>query len=342
MLTDRQLLILQVIVDDFINSAQPVGSRTLSKKESISLSSATVRNEMSELEEKGYIEKPHTSSGRVPSQKGYRFYVDNLLPQFSIEEKTIQKVSSLLHNKFQLREKLIHEAANLLSDISDYTAIALGSSVSENKLRRIQIVPLTDTSAVMIVITNKGYVQNQIVNIPSSMDASDIEKFVNIINQKLVNVPIINLGYAIQKEVAQLLQQNIKNYELLLSHFQNSNFDSATKDIMHVSGKTKMFNQPEFMEIDKIKVLLEMLEEDEQLLNLIKPRREGITVSIGKENNLAKLEDCTIVTATYSLGGENLGTLALLGPTRMEYSKVIPLLKLFTHQLNLLNDDKYK
>ncbi|MDF2607421.1 MAG: heat-inducible transcriptional repressor HrcA [Bacillales bacterium] len=342
MLTDRQLLILQVIVDDFINSAQPVGSRTLSKKDSIKLSSATVRNEMSELEEKGFIEKPHTSAGRIPSQKGYRFYVDNLLPQINVEEKTIQKVNTLLHNKYLLREKVIHQAANLLSEISDYTAIALGSMVTENRLKKIQIVPLTDTTAVMIIITNKGHVQNQIVNIPQSMDASDIEKFVNIINQKLVNVPIASLGIAIQKEVKQLLHQNINNYEMLLNHFQSSNFDESSKNFMHVSGKTKMFNQPEFMDIEKIRALLEMLEEDEQLINLVRPRKEGITVTIGKENNIEKLENCTIVTATYSLGEEKLGTLALLGPTRMEYSKVIPLLKLFTHQLSLLNDDKYK
>ncbi|MDF2945648.1 MAG: hrcA [Bacillales bacterium] len=342
MLTDRQLLILQVIVDDFINSAQPVGSRTLSKKDSIKLSSATVRNEMSELEEKGFIEKPHTSAGRIPSQKGYRFYVDNLLPQINVEEKTIQKVTTLLHNKFQIREKVIHKAANLLSEISDYTAIALGSMVTENRLKRIQIVPLTDTTAVMIIITNKGHVQNQIVNIPQSMDASDIEKFVNIINQKLVNVPIASLGIAIQKEVKQLLHQNINNYETLLNHFQSPNFDESSKNFMHVSGKTKMFNQPEFMDIEKIRTLLEMLEEDDQLINLVKPRKEGITVTIGKENNIEKLENCTIVTATYSLGEEKLGTLALLGPTRMEYSKVIPLLKLFTHQLSLLNDDNYK
>ena len=170
MLTDRQLLILQVIVDDFIQFAQPVGSRSLAKKPEISLSSATIRNEMADLEELGFIEKTHTSSGRIPSEKGYRYYVDHLLSPQKLGQQDIHTIKSIFAERIYEMEKIVQKSARILSELTNYTAIVLGPDVKENKLRKIQIVPLNKETAVAIIITDTGHVENKVVQLPEVIE----------------------------------------------------------------------------------------------------------------------------------------------------------------------------
>jgi heat-inducible transcriptional repressor len=331
-LTDRQLLILQVIVDDFIRSAQPVGSRSLSKKNEISFSSATIRNEMADLEELGFIEKTHTSSGRVPSEKGYRYYVDHLLPPQVLNQKDISIIQSIFAEKIYEFEKIIQKSAKILSDLTNYTSIVLGPAVSINKLKKIQIIPLNTETAVAIFVTDTGHVENRTFYLPSAIDVSDLEKTVNILNERLAGVPLEELNNKIYKEVAMLLKQHIHNYDFMLQTISDS-FKMTANEKLFFGGKTNMLSQPEFHDVSKIRNLLTMIDQEEWLYDLIREDSEGIYVKIGRENKNSAMENCSLITATYSVGAEQLGTIAILGPTRMEYSRVISLLKILSRDL---------
>lgn len=341
LLTDRQLLILQVIVDDFIRSAQPVGSRSLSKKEEISFSSATIRNEMADLEELGYIEKTHTSSGRVPSEKGYRYYVDHLISPQTLNQKEISIIQSIFAERIFEFEAIIQKSAKILSELTNYTSIVLGPAVSVNKLKKIQIIPLNKETAVAIFVTDTGHVENRTFSLPEMVDASDIEKTVNILNERLSGVPLEDLNDKIYKEVAMLLRQHIHNNDLMLQMIADS-FKAPVTEKLFFGGKTNMLSQPEFHDISKIRSLLTMIDQEEWIYNLIRNESAGIHVKIGRENNISAMDNCSLITASYSVGLEKLGTIAILGPTRMEYSRVISLLQFLSTDLTAVLTKLYQ
>lgn len=341
MLTDRQLLILQVIVDDFIRSAQPVGSRSLSKNDEISLSSATIRNEMADLEEMGYIEKMHTSSGRVPSQKGYRYYVDHLLPFEQLKREEIELVKSVFADRIYEYEKVVQNSAKILSELTNYTAILLGPNVRENRLKKIQIIPLNEETATALIVTDTGHVEHRTFFIPPSMEITDIERMVNILNDRLSGVPLVELLDKIDKEVSELLRQHVNNYDRILYSIIDS-LIMPTTEKMFFGGKTNMLRQPEFHDIDKVQLLLKMIEQEQGMYDLISKNPAGIHVKIGQENKNTAMKDCSLITATYSIGRSNIGTIAILGPTRMEYSRVISLLKLLSKDLSAVFTNLYQ
>ncbi len=340
-LTDRQLLIFQVIVNDFIRSAQPVGSRSLAKKEEIQYSSATIRNEMADLEELGFLEKTHTSSGRIPSEKGYRFYVDHLLSPQKLDKRDVNSVKSIFAERIYELEKIVQRSAQILSELTNYTSIVLGPAVKDNKLKRIQIVPLNEETAIAIIVTDTGHVENKIFSLPPNIDPGDIERMVNILNSRLTNVPLEDLNGKIYKEVAILLKQHIHNYDSMLSSIADT-LKIPANDKLFFGGKTNMLSQPEFHDIEKIKNLMNMIEDEEDMYEIIRKNPSGIHVKIGKENKNTAMENCSLITATYSMGAEQLGTIAILGPTRMEYSRVIGLLQILSHDLTTVLTKLYQ
>ncbi|MBB5324767.1 heat-inducible transcriptional repressor [Anoxybacillus tepidamans] len=342
MLTDRQLLILQVIIDDFIRYGQPVGSRTLSKKEKITFSSATIRNEMADLEELGYIEKTHISSGRVPSEKGYRYYVDHLLSPQRLTQEDMRKIKSIFAERIYELEKLVQKSAQILSDLTSYTSIVLGPAVKDNKMKRIQIIPLNKETAVAIIVTDTGHVENRVITIPASVNASDLEKMVNILNERLIGVPLIELKDKIYKEVADVLRTHIYNYDSMLKTISET-LDVPQEEKMFFAGKTNMLSQPEFSDIQKVRSLMTIIEQEKDFYRLLrKNSKKGIQVTIGRENQLSGMENCSLITATYSVGEEQLGTIAILGPTRMEYSRVITILNRVASDLSTALTDWYQ
>jgi len=334
LLTDRQLIILQVIIDDFIRSAQPVGSRSLSKKKEILLSSATIRNEMADLEEYGFIEKTHTSSGRVPSEKGYRYYVDHLLAPHALHTNDINMIHSIFAERIYEMENIAQRSAKILSELTNYTAILLGPAVKENKLKRLQIVPLNQETAVAIIITDTGHVENRIFSLPENIAPEEIEKLVNILNDKLAGVPISELRETIYKEVADLLQRNIQQYEYMLQTITDT-IDVPGGEKLFFGGKMNILNQPEFNNIEKVRSLMDMIEQEQGIYELFKKTPQGIHVKIGNENNHSMMKDCSLITASYSIGEETVGTIAILGPTRMEYSRVISLLDFLSRDMSV-------
>lgn len=332
LLTARQLLILQALVDDFIRSAQPVGSRSLSKKDGISFSSATIRNEMADLEELGFIEKTHTSSGRIPSERGYRYYVDHLLSPQSLNQQDILMLKSVFAERIFEFEKIIQKSAMILSELTNYTSIVLGPAATINKLKKIQIVPLNSETVIAIFVTDTGHVENRTLHLPASINADELEKTVNILNDRLIDVPLEELNDKIYQEVAMLLRQHIQHYDFMLQAISEALIMPANEKLFF-GGKANILSQPDFNDLAMLRTLLNMIEHEDWVYDLMKSNPAGINVKIGKENADRAMENCSLITATYSVGSENIGTIAILGPTRMEYSRVITLLKFLSNDL---------
>lgn len=325
MLTERQLIILRVIIDDFIESAHPIGSRALSKKDNLPYSAATIRNEMADLEDLGFLEKTHTSSGRVPSEKGYRYYVDHLIGVGPIQDE-VSIVKNIIQDGYFEYEQIVQMSAEILSELTNYTSIILGPELFETKLKQIQILPLSDNAAVAILVTDTGHVEHRTFSVPGGINASDLEKMVNIMNEHLTGVPIIQLQEVLNTQIASLMRMYIKDFEKSFGYLKGMLLsDQPVK--LYIGGKSNILMQPEFNDVSKIRSFYSMMDKEDEIANMLKNTSNGIRVTIGNENEIEAIKDLSLITASYHIGSDHMGTIALLGPTRMEYKKVISLLK---------------
>lgn len=331
MLTERQLLILQVIVDDFIESAHPVGSRAISKKEHIPFSAATIRNEMADLEEQGYLEKTHSSSGRVPSEKGYRYYVDHLISPAGKTHKG-NVISHMLKDGFFEFEQIVQMSAEVLSELTNYTSIILGPELFETKLKQVQLITLSAHTAVAILVTNTGHVEHRSFSIPAEVNPSDLERMVNILNNRLHDVPILKLQEIFNTEIAAMMKMYVEDFDRSYDYLKAA-FLSDHPVKLYIGGKSNILRQPEFNDVDKIRSFFTMMDKEEEIISLLKHTDHGINVSIGKENEVDAIKDFSLITSSYQLGDGQLGTIALLGPMRMEYKKVISLLNIVSNEM---------
>lgn len=335
MLTDRQLFILHAIIDDYIRSAQPVGSRTISKRKDVTYSSATIRNEMADLEEMGFLEKPHSSAGRVPSEKGYRFYVDHLLSPSVLKTTELRHIRTLFTKKMLEVEQVIEESAKILSDLTNYTTIILGPEIFHTNLKQLQLIPISKTRVVAVFVTDTGYVENKLFSLPKELNEGDIEKFSNILNERLKNVPIYKLRHHLHDEVRIVLREHIRNYETLLQVFDQL-LQVPVPEKVYYGGKVNMLMQPEFHDINTVRSLLDTIETQDFIQYLSGLQTDRIKVRIGGENQFDGMENCSLITATYSMYNKQLGSIAIVGPTRMEYGKVISLVELLSQDLSKL------
>lgn len=341
MLSERQRMILTAIVDDYVRSAEPVGSRSISKRGDVGFSPATIRNEMSDLEELGYLEQPHTSAGRVPSHKGYRYYVDHLLKQGTLTGHELITLKSFVAERLQEVEQVIQQVASVLSSLTNYTSIVMGPEMLSTTLKMLQVVPLNETSAVAIIVTSTGQVENKVFTIPPGVPMSEIERFVHILNAKLAGVPLLHLKSKMYNEIGHELRKHVSSCEDLLRVFENVVKDDS-EDRIFLSGATNMLTQPEFKDVEKVKSILDLLEETPTLVKLFTEAPTGIQVRIGTENVVKAINDCSLITATYAIDGKALGTIGILGPTRMEYGKVINLLDHLSKDMALILHRWYK
>jgi heat-inducible transcriptional repressor len=341
-LTERQQLILRAVVDDYICSAEPVGSRTISKHKDVGLSPATIRNEMSDLEGMGYLEQPHTSAGRIPSQKGYRFYVDYLMEPAKLSKQQVMQIRRLFMNKLMEMEQVVQQTASILSSLTNYTAVVLGPQVFETTLRHVEIVPLNDNMAVAIVVTDTGHVEHKTVSIPGEVPVDEIRKLVNLLNAKMTGVPLFRVKQHLYQEISKELQRHIEQYEhvmKLLDAILEPDMDGK----VYLGGTTNMLNQPEFRDVEKLKPLLSILEQNQRVVQLFGTLdTQGVQVRIGQENPFEQVHNCSLVTATYSFEGKPIGSIGVLGPTRMDYARVIGVLEYLSKALSHLFTQMYR
>ncbi len=320
-MSERQTQLLKEIVEAYIKDARPVGSKILVEK--LGCSSATIRNEMSTLEDLGYLEKTHTSSGRIPSSEGYKYYVDNIMEPKELNGEEMLKLQTIFSNNNLAISDAIRECLDIISEITNYTCIALGKESEDNTLKQLNIIPIDETRVVALVVASNGYVENKQIAVPSTVDIKEVVKTSEIINKYLIGTPIGEVPIKLEFEIKPRISSIIKSYESVYNMFQNVFNDFATKNgNVFFGGRTNMLKQPEFDKIDKVKNIMEKLENYE-MIKKIETNEEGVNIYIGEESEFDK--DVTVVKTSYSSNGEE-GTIAIIGPTRMEYDKVVTLL----------------
>lgn len=319
MLSERRKELLKLIVEEYIKTANPVGSSLLCDK--LNCSSATIRNEMASLEDMGYLEKTHTSSGRVPSEMGYRYYVDNLMEPKKMTGEEVLKLQTIFDNKGLVLSDVITRSMEIISEITNCTSLVLGASSAENKLKEVETIPFSDSKVIAIVITDKGHVEHKELNV-GKVSPNEVKKVVELINKLLVGTPLDEVSTKLEFEIKPIIGNYVKSHEALYQAFYNAFNEFSYKSHMHMAGRTKLLDYREFDSVAKVKGILNKFD-DENMVKKIEADCNDINVYIGHENNFD--DDVSVIKTKYDINGEE-GTIAIVGPKRMDYEKVVSLL----------------
>lgn len=329
MLTERQKKILWTIIDEYILSAEPIGSRTVSKKQGVGFSPATVRNEMADLEEMGFLEQPHTSAGRIPSEKGYRSYVDHLL--HSQVPRSVDHAAWML-DPINVLDMEMQSVSAKLSQLTNYMTMIVSPKLVEGHLKHLSIVPITDNLAVSVIVSDTGQVEQHRILIPEAISFSMIEELVNLLNYRVIGLPLSKLNKLAFSQIYDDLHHLLYPTQLVPTILEQL-FEFESPEQIFLSGTTRMLEQPEFRDVDKVRGLLDLVEANEQILQLlepIEPMVPGVQVRIGSEISLDGVQGCSVITASFTVDDDPVGTIGVLGPTRMDYGRVISLIERFT------------
>jgi heat-inducible transcriptional repressor len=336
-MTKRQEIILKLIVDEYVKSAEPIGSKTL--VDVLNVSSATIRNEMGILEDLGYIEKTHTSSGRVPSEKGYRYYIETIVKNLDEETDGFFEFEELFNNKETARDELIKEAIDLLSQATNCTAISLGPNAYHSKVKKVQLVPISSHQALILVITNFGYVESKQINIHEDIDTDELIKVIDLLNEMLVDTPISKVSEKLHYEIQHShIKELLKYRETIVDSFIEA-FSKFAQTKYYLTGQSNMLYQPEFNDIQKLREFISTIENNE-IFKIVESDVEGVSVKIGTENQITSMQDCTVISSTYDTVDGEKGTISLVGPTRMDYRRVIPLMKYLAKHIQKLYEEE--
>ena len=325
-LTDRGQQILEAIIEEYIATAQPVGSKALTQNQGIKLSPASVRNVMAELEELGYLVSPHTSAGRIPTEKGYRFYVDTILRVSEMDRS--QKDQIELHYRQQGLQMtdMLREASRTLSSISHYTGLVMIPRLKATIFRHIEFVKLSPRLILAVFVTQSGLVQNKLVEVDEDLSPRELEKITNYLNQTMTGLSIQDVRTRIITEMAQekALYDQLMRRAFTLS--SAALVDESNGDVI-IEGTSRFLEQPEFSDLDCMKRIVQTFEQKSALVELLDRGLEtkGVQVIIGSETEHTELSDCSLITAAYSGKRGTLGTLGVIGPNRMPYATIIPI-----------------
>ena len=328
MITNRQKEILKVIVEEYIKTAKPVSSNHICKK--LKCSSATIRNEMVRLEELNLLEKNHFASGRIPSEDGYKYYVENLMTPKNMTGEDMLKLQTIFRNNSLDLNDTIKKSIEIISEITNYTAVVLGATSKTNRLKKVEVVPLDENKILSIVITDKGVVQHKILFLRNTVSNEEVRKTVELINKLVVGTPINEVSEKLEYEVKPIIKEYVNQYEILYNTFYDAfhEFTDAKADV-HFGGRTNMLKQPEFSNIDKVKEILGKFD-DVNSIEKMKEEDNGINIYVGSETELT--DDVSVIKTKYNIDGTE-GTIAIIGPKRMEYDRVVTLLDYIKNNL---------
>ena len=328
---ERQNRLLKAIVESYIKTVKPIGSKSLCKK--FNCSSATIRNEMAVLENLGLIEKNHISSGRIPSEAGYKYYVEHLMKPKELTGEDVLKLQTIFKNNELELSDTINKTVEIISELTHYTSIVLGKSSNENTLKQVNIIPISDHKIVAVVCTDKGIVENKQFMLDNEAEINEIVKTCDIVNKMLVGTPINDVARRLEFEIKPIISRQIKQYEAVYNIFADAFNDFINKrGNVHFGGKTMIFDEPEYNDANEIKRLASKFENQDFIKKIEEEDSSGdIKVYIGEENEFDP--NVTIIKSTYKLNGEE-GTIAIVGPKRMEYDRVVGLLSYLQKALN--------
>ena len=323
MLNDRKKKILQLIIEDYISTAEPVGSRTIARKYNLGISPATIRNEMSDLEMLGYLEQPHTSAGRIPSAQAYRFYVDSLLEPGSLTDNDMALINSWFKERRRSIDEIFQSTAKILSRMTQNVSMVLANKEDVAAFRYMKFLPLDDRHAILCIVTDDGNVDNCVVEIPLGMRQEELDYLAGRVSRLLEGKELSEISGTLLKAVHTDIAEDRLLFTSLIDSINKMNRKHRQQKVF-LGGTKQLLNQPEFRDMDRVRNLLGILEEEKVVRDLLLAGEDsGLKITIGDENKFTGIQDCSMVQATYRLNGRVVGTMAVLGPTRMEYSKVI-------------------
>lgn len=330
---ERKIKILQAIINDYIMTGEPVGSRTLAKKYDLGVGSATIRNEMADLEELGFLEQPHTSAGRIPSSKGYRLYVDNLMEKqsLSIEEELRIKEYIINSALFEV-DKIVKQASTLLSELTSLTCVVQTPSVKRSYIKSVQLLKVDNFNLVSVIVADNGVIKNHSIRVNKMPTDETLHNINFILNKNLKNLTIEEINL----EVINNLRSELEGFDDLFTGILPALYETLkevnTSELL-VEGATNIFNYPEYNDIEKAKEILSLLNNKDCVIELMEPAGE-ISIKIGDENFYKEAKDCSIISAEYTLNGKPIGTIGLIGPQRINYSRVIAIMAQVMKELN--------
>lgn len=332
-LSPRKMRLLQAIIDDYIATAVPVGSRTVSKKYMSEYSAATIRNEMSDLEEMGFLEQPHTSAGRIPSDLAYRVYVDRMLKVGELTGDETGAIRRYFNSRMEEMEQVVKGTARVLSDMTDYTSLVLSPQLAKTTVKRLQLVPVTRGTALVVLVTDAAVVKDTIIRVPDRMDSEDLHGISEALTRRFEGKSISEINMDAMREILTDIAEHRKFFEMLTETLNRSTAPDSNNMVM--DGAYNIFHHPEYRnDMERAQSFLMALETKGVLQEMMaRSTRWEFTITIGRENEIDALKDMSVVTATYKLGDRPMGSLGVIGPTRMDYSRVVRLLNFISRSL---------
>ncbi|MGB4504682.1 MAG: heat-inducible transcriptional repressor HrcA [Syntrophaceticus sp.] len=333
-LNARKQQVLEAIVESHIVTAEPVSSRSIARKYRLGVSPATIRNEMSDLEEMGLIEQPHTSAGRIPSQPGYRYYVDKLMKKSSLTSREEKIVRAIFAQRAKALANIIQRTIKTVTQLTDYLVLLSGPQLEKAALRKIKTLPLTSKEALVVIMTESGWVESKVVDLPSGMTAEDLEHLENVLNTYFQGLTFPQISRTILHNVYDEL---IKQRRVLdrIMEIVEAVLEDNEDDVIYLGGAQNILKQPEYSDIEEARNLMSFIEEDDILRKILKKTNpDEITVRIGREINYDPAAGYSVVSAVYSMGGNIVGAIGLLGPMRMDYAKSIAVVEYITDVLS--------
>ena len=333
-LNERKLKILQAIVSDFIHSAEPIGSRTLYRKYGMGISPATIRNEMADLEEMGFLTHPYTSAGRVPSAKAYRLYVNDLMKRYELPEEEKETIRTKLTTNLAELDRTIEHAAKLLSELTSLTSFAITPKPDEDTLKYINILPVDSDTVVLMIVAESGKVSNTALKIRVPYTEANLNLLSKTMTYEYKGKSLSNI---LTMDIIRHFETDIEAMGKLAQSIM-PNFLNTLENMMNVElyldGLTNIFSIPEYNDLEKAKLFLEMMNQKKHFTDVLVNRDSGVIITIGDENAEKIMRDCSLITATYHINGRLIGKLGVIGPTRMKYDQVISVIEYITDNLS--------
>lgn len=333
-LSERKQKILEAVIKLYVETSEPVGSKAIAELDGIRASSATVRNEMAELTEMGYLTQPHTSAGRIPSEQGYRYYVDSLMASYSATTSEISSLNELLKARTEQLDRIIDDAGKLASALTNYPAISVRSNKRRQIVKRFSVMQNDATSFLLIMLISHDTVRTKRITTKVYLDDSVLLKLQNVLNDNLTNLDLDTLTYA--KMMA--IEKTLGDYSFLASPVIKSIYEALSEDTesdVKIEGVDRLLSYPEFSDVGKLKSLLGLFDQKEELVTMVEEAdKAGVNVLIGHENTVGTMNDSTIVFRTIRVDGVDIGAIGIIGPVRMDYEKVIATINTLTESVS--------
>lgn len=338
MLNERKKKILQIIIEDYISSAEPVGSRTIARKYDLGLSPATIRNEMLDLELLGYLEQPHTSAGRIPSAQAYRFYVDALIEPGTLTDNDMALIDGWYNERRRNIDDIFQSTAKILSRMTQNVSMVLTNQQTIANFCYLKFLPLDSQHAILCIVADDGSIDTNVIDIPLGMSSEEMDYLAGKMSKLLEDRNLSDISVEILQTVHTDVVEDKLIFSSLLQAVRKMTGRRQEQKVF-LGGTKQLLNQPEFRDVERVRNLLGILEEEKVLKDLLQGGEDsGLKVTIGSENKFTGIQDCSMVQATYRLNGQIVGTMAVLGPTRMEYGKVISVMDYLHKYLKTILD----